>query len=345
VTVGREVAPPVRVPVQAVRAAGLLAACAALLLVFLLSVWVGSKQIPFTSVWSVLWHDDGSREAAIIHDLRIPRTLLGLLVGAALGLAGALMQAVTRNPLADPGLLGVGVGAAAAVAVAIAYVGVTSVIGYVWFAFAGAAAVSVMVYVIGSAGRGAATPERLVLAGAAISAALGAFTYAVLLLDPQAFNQFRYWVVGSLAGRGDDVVAQVAPFILAGIVLALSLARPLNALALGDDAGRALGAHVGRTRVLGAVAVTLLCGAATAAAGPIGFVGLAVPHVARMIVGPDQRWVLPYSMVLAPILLVGSDIVGRVVITPAELQVGVVTAFLGAPVFIALCRRRKLARL
>ncbi|BCB91501.1 FecCD family ABC transporter permease [Phytohabitans suffuscus] len=328
----------------AARGGGLLVATAALLLVFLLSVWVGSKQIPFTAVWSVLWHDDGSSDAAIIHDLRIPRTLLAVLVGAALGLAGALMQGVTRNPLADPGLLGINVGAAAAVALAIAYGGVTSVVGYVWFAFLGAAAVSVVVYVIGSAGR-AATPERLVLAGAAVSAALGAVTYAVLLLDPGAFNQFRYWVVGSLAGRRSDTLVQVAPFILAGIVLALLLARPLNALALGDDAGRALGAHVGRTRALGALAVTLLCGAATAAAGPIGFVGLAVPHAARMIVGPDQRWVLPYSMVLAPVLLLGADVIGRVVIAPAELQAGVVTAFVGAPVFIALCRRRKLARL
>jgi len=326
------------------RAGGLAVAAAALLLVFLLSVWVGSKQIPFTAVWSVLWHDDGSSDAAIIHELRIPRAFLAVLVGAALGLAGALMQGVTRNPLADPGLLGVNVGAAAAVALAIAYAGVTSVIGYVWFAFLGAAVVSVLVYLIGSAGR-AATPERLVLAGAAVSAALGAVTYAVLLLDPEAFNQFRYWVVGSLAGRREDTLVRVAPFIAAGIVLALLLARPLNALALGDDAGRALGAHAGRTRVLGAVAVTLLCGAATAAAGPIGFVGLAVPHVARMIVGPDQRWVLPYSMVLAPVLLLGADVVGRVVIAPAELQAGVVTAFVGAPVFIALCRRRKLARL
>ncbi|MGN9906759.1 FecCD family ABC transporter permease [Phytohabitans sp. LJ34] len=323
---------------------GLLVAAGALLLVFLVSVWVGSKQIPFTAVWSVLWHDDGSSDAAIIHELRIPRAFLAVLVGAALGLAGALMQGVTRNPLADPGLLGVNVGAAAAVALAIAYAGVTSVVGYVWFAFLGAAAVSVLVYLIGSAGR-AATPERLVVAGAAVSAALGAVTYAVLLLDPEAFNQFRYWVVGSLAGRREDTLVRVAPFIAVGIVLALLLARPLNALALGDDAGRALGAHVGRTRVLGAVAVTLLCGAATAAAGPIGFVGLAVPHVARMIVGPDQRWVLPYSMVLAPVLLLGADVVGRVVIAPAELQAGVVTAFVGAPVFIALCRRRKLARL
>jgi iron complex transport system permease protein len=330
---------------SSVRAAALLAAVAALGVVALLSVWVGTKQIPFTATWSMLWHHDGSTDAVIIHDLRIPRTALGLLVGAALGLAGALMQALTRNPLADPGLLGVTLGASSAVVVGIAFLGVSGVGGQVWLAFVGAAAASVAVYVLGSAGRGTATPERLVLAGAAITAALYAFNSAVLLLNPQAFGQFRFWNVGSLAGRDPGVLTQVAPFIGLGVLLTLGLARPLNVLALGEQTGRALGAHIGRTRALGALAVTLLCGAATAAAGPIAFVGLTVPHVARMIVGTDQRWVLPYSMLLAPILLLGSDVVGRVVIAPAELQAGIVTAFVGAPVFIALCRRRRLAEL
>jgi iron complex transport system permease protein len=341
----RPTARPGRPAAHVIRALGLIGALAALAAVGLVSVWVGTKHIPFTATWSVLWHNDGSTEAVIIHELRIPRTLLGLLVGAALGGAGALMQALTRNPLADPGLLGVTMGASTAVVLAIAYLGVTAVTGYVWFAFAGAAAVSVLVYLLGTAGRGTATPERLVLAGAAISAVLLAVNSAVLLLDPLAFNQFRFWDVGSLAGRRLDVLARLAPFFAVGIVLALGLARSLNALALGDEVGAALGARLGRVRAVGALAVTLLCGAATAAAGPIGFVGLTVPHVARMIVGPDQRWVLPYSMLLAPILLLGSDVVGRVVLAPAELQVGVVTAFVGAPVFIALCRRRKLARL
>jgi iron complex transport system permease protein len=328
-----------------VRAVGLLIAVGVLVFVFVLSLWVGSRDIPFGSTWQVLLHDDGSTEAVIIHDLRVPRGLMGLLVGGALGLAGALMQALTRNPLADPGLLGVEMGASAAVVVAIAFTGVSTVTGYIWFAFAGAAAASVLVYVLGSSGRSAATPERLVLAGAAITAVLVAFVSAVLVLDAEAFNSFRFWNVGALAGRKMDAVAQVAPFILVGVALALGLARPLNVLALGDQTGKALGANLGRTRALGALAVTLLCGAATAAAGPIGFIGLTIPHVARMIAGSDQRWVLPYSLVLAPILLIGADVVGRVVIAPAELQVGIVTAFLGAPVFIALCRRRKLAEL
>lgn len=326
------------------RAGGLVVALALLVLVFLLSVWVGSKSIPFMSTWSVLWHNDGSTEAMIIHDLRIPRTLLGVLVGVALGLAGAVMQALTRNPLADPGLLGVNTGAAAAVVSGIAFAGLSGVLGYIWFAFAGAAAAAVVVYLLGAAGR-SATPDRLVLAGAAVTAVLQSYVSAVLLIFPETFNQFRFWNVGALSGRKWDVLVPVAPFIVIGVIIALLLARPLNVLALGDQTGKALGAHVGRIRVLGAIAVILLCGAATAAIGPIVFLGLAVPHAARMLAGPDQRWVLPYSMLLAPIVLIGADVIGRVLNAPEELQAGIVVAFLGAPVFIALCRRRKLARL
>jgi iron complex transport system permease protein len=326
------------------RVFGLVIGLGLLAVVCLLSVWFGSKDIPFGSTWDVLWHDDGSRDAAIIHSVRIPRTILGLLVGAALGMAGALMQALTRNPLADPGLLGVNGGAAAAVVAGIAFFGVTGVSGYVWFAFLGAGVAAVLVYVLGSAGRGV-TPDRLVLAGAAVSAVLFALIDAVLVLDPVTFNEFRFWDVGSLSGRGMDVVAQLWPFIVVGLVIALVLARPLNALALGDQAARALGANIGATRVFGVISVTLLCGAATAGIGPIAFVGLAVPHAARLVCGPDQRWVLPYSMVIAPVLLIGSDVFGRVINSPEELQVGIVTAFLGAPVFIALCRRRRVARL
>ena len=327
------------------RTTGLLVAVVALGFVVLTGIWLGTKDISFLETWRVLWHPDGSPDSIIIHDYRVPRTILGLLVGAALGLSGALMQALTRNPLADPGLLGVSLGASSGVVVAIAFVGVSGVLGYVWFAFVGAAIAAVVVYLLGSAGRTLATPERLVLAGAAVTAVLYAFNTAVLLVDPRAFNQFRFWNAGSLAGRDYDVVTALLPFLAVGIALALALARPLNVLALGEEMSRALGANVGRTRIAGAVAVTLLCGAATAAAGPIGFVGLAVPHVARLIVGPDQRWVLPYTLVLSPILLIGSDTLGRVIGSPGEVQVGIVTAFVGAPVFLALCRRRKLSAL
>ncbi|GHD72966.1 iron ABC transporter permease [Streptomyces goshikiensis] len=329
----------------ALRGAGLLVALAALILISLLSVWLGTRDIPFTSTWSVLWNPDGSQTSVIIHSYRIPRTVLGLLVGIALGLSGALMQALTRNPLADPGLLGVSLGASTGVVVAIAFLGVGSALGYVWFAFAGAALASVAVYLLGSAGRKLATPDRLVVAGAAVTAVLYAFNSAVLLLDPRAFNQFRFWTVGALAGRRMDVVWVIAPFVVTGLVLALLLAPSLNALAMGEQLGRALGVNIGRTRVLGVVSVMLLCGAATAAAGPIGFVGLVVPHVARFVVGPDQRWVMAYSMLLAPVLLIGSDVLGRVLGAPGEVQVGIVTAFIGAPLFLVLCRRRKLVML
>jgi len=342
---GPEAPPSARPRVHVARAAGLVVAIAALALVCLLSIWVGTKQVGFFAVWDLLRHNDGSSDALIVHDLRVPRTLLGVLVGAALGLAGALMQSLTRNPLAEPGILGINLGASAAVVVAIAFLNISGVLGYVWFAFAGAGIASVFVYLLGSSGRSTASPDRLVLAGASVTAVLGAFTWAVQYLDPSAFDQFRFWQVGSLSGRPLSVVGQIAPFVLVGIVLALSLGRSLNVLALGDEAGRALGVNVRRTRVLVAVAVTLLCGGATAGAGPILFLGLAVPYAARLLVGADQRWVLPYSMLLSPILLLGSDLVGRVIIAPAEMQVGIVTAFLGAPLFIALCRRRRLASL
>ncbi len=341
---------PSRAPLGArsttsLRTVGLVLALVALGVVVLLSIGVGAKSIAPGRVWELLLHPDGSEDAVVIHDLRIPRTLLGLLVGAALGIAGALMQALTRNPLADPGLLGVNAGAAAAVVTAMAVLGAVEPMGYVWFAFLGAGLASVVVYGLGASGRSGATPVRLALAGTAVTATLMAYVWGITLLRPEVFDQYRFWQVGSLAGHDAALVGQIAPFIVVGLVLALALARPLNALALGDDAGRALGAHIGRTRALGALAVTVLCGAATAAVGPIAFVGLAVPHMARTIVGPDQRWVLPYSLVLAPILLLGADVLGRIVDRPAEVQVAVVTAFLGAPVFIARVSRRRIAQL
>ena len=324
-----------------------LAGCAGLLFaVCLLSVAVGSKQIPLSTVFDAIRHYDSSNtDQVIVHSLRVPRTLVGLLVGAALGLSGALMQGVTRNPLADPGILGVNGGAALFVVAGIYWFGLTSLTAYVWLAFAGAAAASVAVYALGSLGREGATPVKLALAGAALTAMLGSLTTALLIGDVDTFDQFRFWAVGSLAGRGSDVVGQVAPFIVVGIVLALVSGRVLNALSLGDDVARSLGQRVGLARIFTAVTVVLLCGAATAAAGPIGFVGLTIPHVARLVTGPDYRWILPYSMLLSPILLLGSDVIGRVVAQPGELQVGIVTAVIGAPFFIALVRRRKLADL
>jgi iron complex transport system permease protein len=327
------------------RLAGLPLCVVILAAIVMASIAVGAKNIPLSDVVAGLFGDDGSESAAIVRELRVPRTLVGLAVGVALGLAGALMQALTRNPLADPGILGVEAGAAAAIVGAIALFGVTEPRAYIWFSFLGAAVASVVVHLLGSHGRAGATPVRLALAGVAVTAALTAFTNGLILLDEEAFDEFRHWVVGSLAGRDTAILADVGPFLVVGTLIALALARPLNALALGDDSGRALGARVGRTRALGAVSITLMCGAATAVAGPIVFVGLCVPHMARTIAGADQRWVLGYSALLAPILLLTADVIGRVVISPSELEVGVVTALIGAPVFIALVRRKRIAQL
>ena len=328
------------------RGAGLLLALAVLVVVAFASIAYGSKPMALGTVWDAVWHHDASlNDHLIVRSLRVPRTVLGVLVGVALGLSGAVMQGVTRNPLADPGILGIEAGASLAVVISIYTFGVTSLTGYVWFAFVGAAVASLVVYTLGAMGRGGATPIKLALAGAAMASLLGALTTAVLLTDLATLDQFRFWVVGSLAGRGSEVIVQVFPFILLGTVLALASARSLNALALGDDVARSLGQRVQLARLLSALAVVVLCGAAVAAAGPIAFVGLTVPHVARAICGPDYRWVLPWSMVLAPILLISADIIGRVVVRPGELQVGIVTSLIGAPFFIALVRRRKLAEL
>jgi iron complex transport system permease protein len=323
---------------------GLTAGLIALIGTAALSVAVGSRTIGLGTVWHVLWHDDGSPSAVIVHQLRLPRTVLGIAVGAALGLAGTLMQALTRNPLAEPGLLGVSLGASTGVVLAIAFLGVTSATGYVWFAFAGAALTSVAVFALGGAGR-SPTPERQVLAGVSFTSVLGAIVWAVLVLRRETFDRYRHWDVGSLADRETSTVVQVLPFIAAGVVLALALGRQLNALSLGDDSATSLGAKPNRIRFLGMIAITLLCGAATAASGPIGFLGLAVPYAARLLTGSDHRWILAYSLVVGPALLLASDVLGRVLVAPAELPVGVVTAFLGAPLFIALCRRRRLSAL
>jgi iron complex transport system permease protein len=337
---------PGRKPGTSRRVAWLLGALALLAVLALASIAVGARYIPPGQVLHVLLHrEPASEDWIVVHHARIPRTLLGIVVGAALGLAGALMQALTRNPLADPGLLGVNGGAAAAVALGTALLDLRSFGSFVWFALAGAAVAAVVVHVLGAGGRRSATPVRLALAGTAVTAVLTAVVNGLILLDPLTLNRFRYWQVGTLAGVDAAVLRQVLPFLAAGGVIALLLARPLNAMALGDDAGHALGANPGRTRMLSMLAVTLLCGAATAAVGPIAFVGLAVPHLARYVCGPDQRWVLLLSAVLAPVLLLGSDIAGRLVLHPAELQVGVVTAFVGAPLFIALVRGRRIAQL
>ena len=325
--------------------AGLVVCALALVLLVYLSMTVGTKHIPVQTVWNAVVAYDGSDEHLIIRELRVPRTLLGILVGSAMGLAGALMQALTRNPLADPGLLGVNAGAALAIVVAIYHLGAGTLNEYVWYGIIGAGGTTVLVYLLGAAGRAGASPVRLALAGTAIAAAFTGIISGIVLLSHDVFVDFRTWSVGSLTGRSMDVVVQVTPFIAIGTVMALLLAGALNAVSLGDETARALGAKVSRVRLAGVLAVTLLCGAGTAAVGPIGFVGLIVPHMVRAVTGPNQRWLLPYSALVGAALLLGSDVLGRVALHPGELQVGVVTAVVGAPFFIALVRRRRLSEL
>lgn len=321
---------------------GLALAVVALVVLAVLSVALGARMVPLGTVLDAFTDFDGSTDHVVIRQMRVPRTVLGIVVGAALGLAGALTQALTRNPLGDPGILGLNAGAAACVVTGITLLGIATPSGYVWLAIAGAFLAALLVYGVG-AGRRATDPIRLALAGTAIAAIFTAYTTVMVLRFPDAFDDYRFWAVGSLVNRGEDVIGTLAPFFVVGIGLGLLLGRPLNALALGDETGQALGSHPGWTRLLTGVTVTVLCGAATAAAGPIGFVGLAVPHFARAVVGVDQRWVLAYSVLLGPVMVLAADIVGRL-LGPAEIQAGIVTAFLGAPVLIMVARRRRVSR-
>ncbi|WP_326699127.1 iron ABC transporter permease [Streptomyces sp. NBC_01754] len=322
------------------RALATTVAVLALLLAVLLSLAVGARSIAPTAVLDALLHGGHSDAAEVIREMRVPRTLIGLMVGAALALAGTALQGITRNPIADPGILGISQGASAAVVLAIAFAGVHTLSGYVWFAFAGAAVASVAVYAIASRGRGGATPVKLALGGAAINALLVSVTMGVLTTKASALDEFRFWQVGSIAGREAQVAQQIWPFLLVGAVLVLSVARGLDALALGEDVAKGLGQNVAAVRVVGGIGATVLTGAGVAAAGPIAFVGLAVPHIARAIVGGDHRWVLPMAALIGPVMLLVSDVVGRIVLPPGEVPAGVMTALIGVPFLVALVRRK-----
>ncbi|GII62020.1 iron ABC transporter permease [Sphaerisporangium krabiense] len=318
----------------------------AVLAAVLLSVTVGAKPVSPGDVWHALWSPDGGESDIIVRGLRVPRTLLGLLAGPALGVAGALAQGHTRNPLADPGLLGVTQGAAFATVLSIVLFRLDGVYGYIWFGLAGALIAGGAVFAIGLAGgRGGPTPVTLALAGTAVSALLYALTSTVVLLDQQAMDVFRFWQIGSIAGRDAAIAGQVLPFVAAGLILAFANARGLDALALGDDVARGLGRRVPLTRTVGLASITLLTGAAVAACGALAFVGLIVPHLARALAGADHRRLLLYSALTGAALLLLADVLGRVVARPGELEVGVVLALLGAPFFVVLIRRGRAVRL
>lgn len=309
-------------------------------LLALFSLAVGSKHIELSVVIEALLQPNDSADHAIIRDSRLPRAILGVLAGSALGIAGALVQSMTRNALAEPGILGVNAGASLAIVIAVGTFGVNGFNSYVWFAFGGAVLATGAVYLVGMAGARSSDPVRLVLAGVALGAVLSGIGTALALVHPSAFDQLRAWTIGSLEGRSGEVMVPLTAAVLVGFVLAAFTGRSLNALALGDDTALALGYKVGRARVLILLAVTVLAGAATAAVGAISFLGLMAPHLARRFSGPDARWMLAYTAVLAPVILLLADVLGRVII-PGELEAGVVCAFIGAPVLIVLARRKK----
>lgn len=304
-----------------------------------LSLTIGAKSLPIGTVFTAFSGTCQSADCTIVLDARLPRTLAGLLAGVALGLAGALMQTLTRNPLADPGLLGVNSGASFAIVLGAALFGITSPQGQLLLAFCGALCASLLVAFTGSQGGGQLSPVRLTLAGVALAAVLEGLSNGIALLNPDVYDQLRFWQAGSLDIRTLQTLKNVLlPVVVAGIA-ALLLSRALNSLSLGNDTATALGSRVARTQLIGLIVITVLCGSATAVVGPIAFIGLMMPHMARWLVGADHRWSLPVTLLATPALLLFADVIGRLLV-PGELRVSVVSAFLGAPVLIWLVRRQ-----
>ncbi|NHI16530.1 iron chelate uptake ABC transporter family permease subunit [Microbacterium excoecariae] len=303
------------------------------------SMLVGSRSVPPAEVLhAVLYPDPDDAISQTVWFSRVPRTVLILVAGAALGVAGALMQAVTRNPMTDPGILGVNAGASLAVVVGLAFFGVRDISQYMWWSFAGAMITSVLVFVIGNTGTARGNPVRMTLSGVALGAVLGGFSSTVLLTHSEILERMRGWSAGTTASQPLEATLAIAPFIVAGLVIAMLSARSLDVLSLGEASAVSMGAHPNRIRLVVLVAIALLAGGATAAAGPIGFLGLLAPHVARLVVGPHQGWILAYSVLIAPVVMGFADVLGRV-LTAGEVPVGVVTAFIGAPVLIFMVRR------
>lgn len=329
------------------RVAGLILCLVLLVLGVCLSIAVGARSIPLTDVISALREVPSHRATAlnfeqrVLFELRVPRTLIAIVVGASLGVAGALIQGHTRNPLADPGILGVNAGAALAVVSTFAVFGSISMFATTVAAFLGAVSATIIVFGLGRINGGNASPLTLTLSGAALSAVLNSITTGLILAEEANLDRMRFWTIGSVAGRGLDVFWGVLPFAVLGIVLAFASAPALNLLNLGDDVAQCLGVRTDRARLFGMVLISLLAGAATAMAGPVGFIGLIVPHLVRAITGPDYRWILPYSALLGATLMVLADVIGRIIARPGELPVGIVVAFIGAPLFFVLVFHRK----
>lgn len=326
------------------RVAGIFVGIAAVLIVATLSLRIGTRSLPAGDVWDAIFNfDPTSYNQTVVRSLRVPRTIIAIGVGGSLAVAGAVMQAVTRNPLADPSILGVSSGASFAIVTAFYYGGLTESYQYVWFAFAGAMVAALLVFAVGSVGRGGPSPVKLALAGVVVSSLLSAWTSALLLLDEQTFESVRFWFAGSVAGRELSVFWTVLPFLAGGTAACIFMGHQLNVLSLGDETAQALGMHTARIRLLCSVIVVLITGAAVATAGPIAYVGLAIPHMVRAFTGPDYRWILPYSLLWGAVFLTAADIIGRIAMRPGEIEVGIVTAIVGAPFLVYLARQRAVA--
>lgn len=310
-------------------------------LCILASLAFGSRTIGFGEVIDTLLYAKKTTLSELVVHERIPRTVFGLLAGAALGVSGTLMQAITRNPIADPSILGVNTGASLFVVSGIAFFNIATAEQYIWFALVGAALTSLFVYGVGSTGSGGATPIKLALAGAATSAALSSIVSAIILPRTEVMNAFRFWQVGSISGATWEGIVSISPILALGLIVGFLISPSLDALALGDDVATGLGVRTGIARLVGAFAGVLLCGATTALAGPIGFVGLMVPHAMRLIIGPSLKKIIPMSAIGGAILLISSDVIGRMIGSPSELEAGIVTAFIGAPFLIWIAMKAK----
>ena len=317
---------------------GLILGISILGLSLIASITWGAADIAFNDIYDSFATFDGSTNHLIIRTVRLPRSLIAMLVGASLAVAGAIMQGLTRNPLASPGILGVNAGAAFAVVVGTFIAGSSSLTVYAWYAFAGAAISAIAVYFLGSLGSGGLTPFNLTIAGAALTAFISSITSGILILSQRTLEEIRFWLAGSVAGRDINLLLQVLPYICVGLVLAIALSRQITILSLGEDTARSLGQSTALIKILAAISIILLAGASVAIAGPIGFVGLIVPHMVRLIVGVDYRWILPYSAILGAIMMLIADLCGRLIIQPSELPVGLVMPLIGAPFFIYLIR-------
>ena len=311
----------------------------------LASLAFGSRIVGWNEILDGLFHPEIQSHGANVVRQRIARTVFSLMCGAALGVSGALMQSVTRNPIADPSILGVNTGAALFVVCGISFFHIGSASQYIWFALAGAILTAIFVFGIGSMGSGGATPLKLVLAGAATSAALSSLVMAIMIPRSNVMDQFRFWQVGSVGTGNWNSISIFIPFLLVGVLIAVFTAPALNALALGDEVATGLGVRTGTLRLVAAFGGVVLCGAATALAGPIGFIGLLATHVIRLLIGPDLRYIIPLSAVAGAIILTISDVCGRILGSPGELEVGIVTAFIGAPILILITMKAKMRAL